>query len=55
MNGVDDTLRKIIVGQKPLGVDASYVNTEISQSARLGYMERPDFSFINTPRLEVSE
>jgi integrase len=55
LNGVDDTLRKIIVGQKPLGVDASYVNTEISQSARLGYMERPDFSFINTPRLEVSE
>ena len=55
LNNVDDTLRKIIVGQKADGVDASYVNTQISQSRRLSVMQRADFSFINTPRLEVSE
>jgi hypothetical protein len=55
LNDVDDTLRKIIVGQKADGVDASYVNTQISQSRRLSVMQRADFSFINTPSLEVSE
>ena len=55
LSDVDDTLRKIIVGQKPSGEDASYVNTRVSQSRRLNMMERADFSFINTPRLEVSE
>ena len=55
LNNVDDTLRKIIVGQKADGVDASYVNTQISQSRRLSVMQRADFSFINTPRLEVSD
>ena len=48
-------MRKIIVGQKADGVDASYVDTDITQMERLAMMERADFSFINTPRLEVSE
>ena len=48
INDVDDTLRKIIVGQKPEGEDPVYVNTRVSQSRRLSVMQRVDFSFINT-------